>query len=332
MATKSGVILGPDPYMERAEWREWHAGRIGSSLAPAIMGCDIRKRTITDVYDRIVDGTDEVFDEETADFLAWRARLEDPAASLYAEKTGRKLRRVRSKAASWEPRLCTAEDREIVGYPRGVGSLEIKTSDPFVFKRVERGDVAHVFAQAMHHCLVAQTSWVSIGIVNVSSGKLLHMDWEPEPGYMEDYRTRLNDLLHMISARTRPERQFDPARMPAFSGSMTTIEDGRAMEFMDLFADWDDASKLKAEVEGVEGAAKERMTTFLRAHNIDQCQYTPDGSDFTIRVFNSEQAGRESFDKKALAKSHPDIDLSRFTTRGQPFRALRRFVVKADKE
>jgi predicted phage-related endonuclease len=46
-----------------------------------------------------------------------------------------------------------------------------------------------------------------------------------------------------------------------------------------------------------------------------------------LRVHYSEQEGRKTFDKKALAAKHPEINLSDFEKVGKPFKTFRPYVL-----
>ena len=72
--------------------------------------------------------------------MLWGTVLEPVLASVYAERTGRKVRRVNAVLQHPEyPYLLANLDREVVGLPEGTGILEIKTASYHCAPQWEEG-------------------------------------------------------------------------------------------------------------------------------------------------------------------------------------------------
>ena len=138
---------------------------IGSSDAPAVIGIS-EYRTRLDVY---LDKVDEAPPVEDNDAMFWGRTLEEVIANVYAERTGHKIRRrgqVTSKDHKW---MQANLDRLIVGDPRGVGALEIKTAGSYMAG--EWGEAGTdqvppaVYAQVAHQLGVTGYTWARVAVL-----------------------------------------------------------------------------------------------------------------------------------------------------------------------
>lgn len=92
-----------------------------------------------------------------------------------------------------------------------------------------------------------------------------------------------------------------------------------AMTYANLSTSLVEAKRIKKDAEEFHDDVADRMKAFMEGNAFDVVE----GSG--IWTYNKEQAGKASFDKKALAADYPQIDIAKYEKRGKPYRTLRIF-------
>lgn len=107
-------------------------------------------------------------------------KLEDLVADLYAEKTGRALKRRDSLVSPDHDWARVNMDREIAPIDdRGPGALEVKTHNFWLFRKVkEEGLAAAHILQLQHALFVTGYRWGSYAVLHPDSWQLVHFDVE----------------------------------------------------------------------------------------------------------------------------------------------------------
>lgn len=302
-------------------WLAWKRRRISGHDASTLCGVNAYQTT-GQLFDRIVHG---VVDQKTAEderFLRWRLKMEKNVADEYVEQTGRTIRSIGSRYHKDNPRIVSSVDREILKDDRGVGLLEIKTRDPMVWQRLKlSGCPDQDFAQLQHYLWVNDRSWGELCEANVSTGKQIIVRLNADLEFQKVLKVRIDDFLAACDRGERPaEAAVDPVRMPKVAGELVTVDQmdaALAKDFRDVSAALIGARYLRDQANEYHDLAKGAMQRLLRLHGIDVAE------GFGVRVYYKEQAGRATFDKKALLKDHPKIDIEKYTKRGAPYRTLR---------
>ena len=315
---------------QRDEWVRWKKRKIGGHAAAAIMGVH-PKVTITEVYDLIAHGIDSrAMSEETRAFLDWRASMEPLIVGRYAAKTGRMIRRTKSKVHPQLKECIASPDREILKDDRGVGLLEAKSVFSLMWKKMQMAGLDPFFwVQNQHYLWVRGDSWGDIAAADVSSGELLTFEHEADKEFHAELEKRICDFLALVDAGIRPETAVDPVRLPEISGDLVrveTMEQQAVTLFGQLTENEIACTQMKNDAEAIRCEARLRLQVFMEKTGMDVAQL---GS---VRVYNREQAGRKTLDKKALVSAHPEIDLDKYTKVGNPFRTLRVYPDVKEKE
>lgn len=313
----------PNPHTETAEWVKFKRRKIGGHAAATIAGVN-PYQNLEQLFDLIVHGIRDPFTEEKEAFLSWRLSLEPNIADRYAAETGRKIRRCGSCLHPDDDRIVCSPDREILKDLKGVGLLEIKSRDPIVWNQIKlTGAPGADWVQTQHYLMTRHLNWGAICEANVSTGKQIRFDIEADLEFHRTLFQKIQDFLADCEAGERPPHPVaDPVRLPKVGGELVTVEqmdEKLCREFRGVvdgvIQARDILTRAKEFHEGVKTAAQDWMT----GNGFDVVE------GFGARIYYKEQNGRLTLDKKALARDNPDLDLTEYETRGNPFRTFRVF-------
>lgn len=258
--------------------------------------------------------------------------LEPVVADLYREVTGRKLRRVNAVLQHPEHDWMLGNvDREIVAArpDDGPGILEIKCPGLRVFAQCRREGIPDYYQLQMQHYLaVTGRKWGAFAVFSAERWDLLHFDVERDDELIELIVERDAAFWELVKSGTPPEsaEELTKVDIPPLQTDMELIRmegEGwrRAVE------DYRTAREILAEAEELESGAKERLQNFMsQAH-----AQVAEGCG--LRVFWREQAGRETFDHNAFAKTHPELveSMRPFYKKSKPSRPFRPYFLKEEK-
>jgi putative phage-type endonuclease len=317
------ISNGPVPCSDtqKPEWLEWRKGRIGGHAVCTIMGCN-PYQTLPELFALMSGGIAEPHSADKLEFFEWRSALEEPIAQRLAKRAGYKLRRTLSTVHADNPYLSASPDREIYGDPRGLGSAEIKSSDPNAFRMILlKGAPPEFWVQNQWYMALRNQSFGAVGIGNCSSGELLHFEYEADLDFQKEMMNRVLEFLAMVERGECPKfDRPDAPRVPKVGGELVEVEtlDARLVaEFKDAAHHFEIAKKIKREADELHENVKSLVQNWMLENEID----VADG--FGYRFFYKEQAGRASFDKKQLKLDFPEIDFSKYEGRGDPFRTMK---------
>jgi len=311
----------PNPHTDTAAWVAWKRQKIGGHAAAVIAGVH-EYTTMNQLYDLVVHGIADPITQEKEDFFAWRLSLEANIAERYAAKTDRMIKRCGSTLHPDNPQLVCSPDREILKDPRGVGLLEIKSRDPIIWNQIKlTGAPGSDWVQDQFYMMCRGVTWGAICEANVSSGRQIRFDIEADLEFHRVLYQRIIAFLDdCVDGKRPPEEAPDPVRLPATGGELVTVDqmtDTLVGEFKGIAEGVTQARDLLARAETYHDGVKDAATLWLLNNQFDVVE------GFGVRVYYKEQKGRMTFDKKALQRDHPDIDLSEYETRGNPFRSFR---------
>ena len=172
------------PYKDEAAWLEERKTGLGGTDAAAVLGVSPYK-TAVEVW-REKTGKDTTEAPVTAPMLRGKA-LEPLAADLYAEQTGRTLRRQPLRRHPNNRFMIANIDRQIMAdADRSTGALEIKVPGIRSFGNIKaHGLPENYIVQLMHYLYVADYSWGSFALFNAERWELIHFDLEADATFIE---------------------------------------------------------------------------------------------------------------------------------------------------
>ena len=156
----SAVKLVSTKEMSREEWLQWRNRGIGSSDAPVAVGMSRYKSPLELWMEKT--GRKMQEDISNKDAVFWGTTLEPIVASVYAEKTGKKVRRVNSVLQHPEYPFMLANLDRIV---EGGGVLEIKTAGLRSQGQWEEGVPLAYQIQVLHQLAVTGKAWADVAVL-----------------------------------------------------------------------------------------------------------------------------------------------------------------------
>jgi hypothetical protein len=313
----------PNPHTDTAAWVAWKRPKIGGHAAAVIAGVH-EYTTMNQLYDLVVHGIVDPITQEKEDFFEWRLSLEANIANRYSVKTGRLLRKCGSSLHPDDQQLVCSPDREILKEGDGIGLLEIKSRDPIIWNQIKlSGAPGADWVQTQFYLMVRGLKWGAICEANVSSGKQLSFDMPADLEFHKVLWLRIQEFLADCAEGKRPPADNpDPVRLPAVGGELVTVEQMDAElvgQFKGITDGVTQSRDLLARAKDYHDGVKEAAQLWMLKNKIDVVE------GFGKRIYYKEQKGRLTLDKKALARDNPEISLSDYETRGQPFRSFRVF-------
>lgn len=156
----SAVRLVSTKQMSREEWLQWRDRGIGSSDAPVAVGLSRYKSPLELWMEKTGKKPSEDLSAKEAVF--WGTTLEPIVAQVYAERTGKKVRRVNAVLQHPEYRFMLANlDRAV----EGGGVLEIKTAGLRSQSQWEEGVPLAYQIQVLHQLAVTGKEWADVAVL-----------------------------------------------------------------------------------------------------------------------------------------------------------------------
>jgi putative phage-type endonuclease len=243
--------------------------------------------------------------------------LEAIAASFFTEQTGKQVRR-RNEAFVHpdHPFIVGHIDRVIVGEKH---LLEIKAPSLGAFRKYQREGLPQSYliqANAymglskypqLTFCIFCADAWDAAVFTLQFDKTIYDAAVEAAVGFWTNH---VETGVPPQFAGVSDDKEYEIAKV---GGSLTVREDERFCEAAQLYLE-----ALQIERDACE--LKELATNRLKEAIENEYGCYEGGG---IRLYFKQQKGRTTFDKKALAAKHPEIDLSQFEKTGKPFDTLR---------
>ena len=156
----SAVKLVSTKEMSREEWLQWRNRGIGSSDAPVAVGMSRYKSPLELWMEKT--GRNLAEDISNKDAVFWGTTLEPIVANVYAERTGKKVRRVNAVLQHPEHPFMLANLDRIV---EGGGVLEIKTAGLRSQGQWEEGVPLAYQIQVLHQLAVTGKAWADVAVL-----------------------------------------------------------------------------------------------------------------------------------------------------------------------
>lgn len=306
--------------MDREQWLEERRKGVGGSDSPVIAGVNPYK-SVKELWAEKLGLTSEV--KATAPMKRGTA-LEPIIAKQYRQATGRKLKRVKAIQKHPNPQyswMLANIDRLVQDDERGLGVLEIKAPGLRQYGNIERNGPRDIdMVQMQHYLAVMGLMWASFCAMNAERWEMVFYDVERDEGLINEIIARGANFWDMVQQQIEPTEEAPPiVDLPAADGKVITMD---SPEWSAAVEQLRTARELKGEVDALEQDAKLKITSLMNGGEIAESE--------GFRVYYREQAGRKTFDKKALAKAHPEIDLSEYEKQGKPFRSFKPYFLRGE--
>lgn len=256
--------------------------------------------------------------------------LEAVAAELYQERTGRKLWRsnqtIRNKHFNW---MLAHLDRRIVGEDNGVGALEIKCPGLRTFAKCRReGLPFYYLVQLQHQMDVAGYEWGAFAVFNAELWEMIYFDVPRDQELIDLIHEKGAEFWSLVETEeffpadwSGPLADPKPVEIPDVKQKVITIE---SAEWAAAIERLRDAQGILGEAKALEEEAKGEIQKIMQAAGAAAAE----GAG--ARIYWIPQAGRRTFDVKAFAKAHPEVDLAPFYRNGAEIRPFRPYFLKGE--
>lgn len=293
---------------------------LGGSDAPVCAGVSQWKSPLELFYEKRGELDPSI--EET-EAIEWGTRLEGIVAEAYSEKTGRTIRRQPRKSHPDFPWMLGNIDRQIVGDKRGVGILEVKTTNTFSLKDWENGPTDSAMLQLQHYLAIYGYQWGSIAVL-VGGQHFKHFDVERD-NELIDYLIQIElKFWTLVQKNEPPDHTWTPETVgmlkklyPTDSGKEIVLDMPEASIMYERY-------QLAKSVLAQQKTEKAEAEGWLKAHMLD-ASIAVLGNGATI-TWKSTKASQK-FDMERFEKEHPLV-CAQFQ---KTVPGYRRFLVKPQK-
>lgn len=308
--------------LEREAWLALRGQGIGSSDAAVAIGLSPYKSPLTLWLEKTSRKTPD--DISAKEAVIWGTTLEPVLASVYAERTGRKVRRVNAVLRHIQHDFMLANlDREVVGTADGTGVLEIKTAGYHSAPQWEDGVPVAYQCQVLHQLAVTGHAWADVAVLIGGQDFRIYRIHRDEDK-IADLIEREARFWACVTQDTQPlpDGSEDAASalqwlFPQDDGQ--TVDLSESTEFNALFSDLLSIRQHKEETEAIEAQLKQKIQAVLGTASAAVFQ----GG----RVSWKKSKDRLAPDLERLSLDHPDI-LQQYT---KPVSGSRRFIVQAER-
>lgn len=297
-------------------WIDEHKKTIGSSIAAAVCGVN-PYMTPAHAFDYM---TGNALPAEMNGHMERGIVLEPTARRKLADRLGVQIEPNAEHGFSYSARYPFAHALPD-GWIRFGGiaiPVELKVPTPQNWQTIRlKGVHDYWLIQCMWQIAVTDVPHLEFGALNPVTFEIIHVNVPRDQELIDSIMTRAVLFWENLKRGIRPAEEqssADQIVLPEVGGEMVTLTGGDALA---AAAGLIEAQNIKKDAEELEALAKARIVELMAGADVAELP--------GLRIYNREQAGKISFDKKALAKEHPKIDLSRFEKQGKPFRVFKSY-------
>lgn len=197
--------------------------------------------------------------------------------------------------------------------------VELKVPTPQNWQRIRlQGVHDYWLVQCQHILAVTDAPHLEFGALNPVNMQVLAIHVVRDDALIASIMEREAAFFEQVRSGKRPEEAPPaPIDMPEIGGEMVTLTGDEALAAAAAYVEADEILK---EAEALKESAKARIGQLMGNAQIAELP--------GLRVYRRIQEGRLTFDKTALAREHPELDLSRYEKRGKPFETFRAYRLK----
>jgi putative phage-type endonuclease len=316
------IRLASTVNLPREEWLRIRGLGIGSSDAAAAIGLSPYKSPLSLWLEKTHRRPPDDLSEKEA--VIWGTVLEPVLATVYAQRTGLKVRKVNAVLQDPDyPYMLANLDREVLGHPDGTGVLEIKTASYFSAPHWEDGIPVAYQCQVLHQLAVTGHAWADVAIL-IGGQDFRIYRIQRDDDKIADLVRLISDFWQHITNDTQPtpDGSEDAAKalqwlFPKDDGQ--TLDLSESVEFNQLFSALLSLRQSKEEVEAQESSVRQQIQNALG--NASSAVFQEG------RVTWKKSKDRLAPDLDRLSAAYPDL-IQQYT---KPVSGSRRFVVQAER-
>lgn len=308
--------------MPRDTWLKLRQQGIGSSDAAVAVGLSPYKSPLSLWLEKT--GRKQPEDLSSKEAVTWGTILEPVLATVYAQRTGRKVRRVNAVLQHPEhPHLLANLDREVVGLPEGPGILEIKTASYHSAPQWEESVPVAYQCQVLHQLAVTGHAWADVAVL-IGGQDFRIYRIERDDSKIADLLAREADFWRCVEQNIQPEPDGSADAASALQW-LYPQDDGLSVDFTGspdlnrLFCELLNVRHTLEEVESQEANLRQRLQNALGPAS---CGLFEGG-----RIAWKRTKDRQATDLDRLSAEHPEI-LQRYV---KSIAGTRRFMVYPDR-
>jgi putative phage-type endonuclease len=259
------IRLASTTQLSREEWLQIRSTGIGSSDAAAAIGLSSYKCSLSLWLEKTGRQLPEDLSEKEA--VVWGTVMEPVLAKMYAERTGRKVRRVNAVLQHPEhPFMLANLDREVIT-ESGTGVLEIKTAGFYSAQQWEDGVPVAYQCQVLHQLAVTGHVWADVAVL-IAGQEFRIYRIERDDDKIADLIQREAQFWSWVTndQQPDPDGSYDAQQallslFPTDNGQ--TLDFSESGPFNDLFAELLILRHRKEEIEQQESTLKHRIQAAL---------------------------------------------------------------------
>lgn len=259
------IRLASTTQLSREEWLQIRSTGIGSSDAAAAIGLSSYKCSLSLWLEKT--GRQQPEDLSNKEAVVWGTVLEPVLAKMYAERTGRKVRRVNAVLQHPEhPFMLANLDREVIT-ENGTGVLEIKTAGFYSAQLWDDGVPVAYQCQVLHQLAVTGHAWADVAVL-IAGQEFRIYRIERDDDKIADLIQREAQFWSWVTNNQQPDpdgsydaQQALLSLFPTDNGQ--TLDFSESGPFNDLFAELLILRHRKEEIEQQESTLKHRIQAAL---------------------------------------------------------------------
>lgn len=259
------IRLASTTQLSREEWLQIRSTGIGSSDAAAAIGLSSYKCSLSLWLEKTGRQPPEDLSEKEA--VVWGTVMEPVLAKMYAERTGRKVRRVNAVLQHPEhPFMLANLDREVIT-ESGTGILEIKTAGFYSAQQWEDGVPVAYQCQVLHQLAVTGHAWADVAVL-IAGQEFRIYRIERDDDKIADLIQREAQFWSWVAndQQPDPDGSYDAQQallslFPTDNGQ--TLDFSESGPFNDLFAELLILRHRKEDIEQQESTLKHRIQAAL---------------------------------------------------------------------
>ena len=259
------IRLASTTQLSREEWLQIRSTGIGSSDAAAAIGLSSYKCSLSLWLEKTGRQPPEDLSEKEA--VVWGTVMEPVLAKMYAERTGRKVRRVNAVLQHPEhPFMLANLDREVIT-ESGTGILEIKTAGFYSAQQWEDGVPVAYQCQVLHQLAVTGHVWADVAVL-IAGQEFRIYRIERDDDKIADLIQREAQFWSWVAndQQPDPDGSYDAQQallslFPTDNGQ--TLDFSESGPFNDLFAELLLIRHRKEDIEQQESTLKHRIQAAL---------------------------------------------------------------------